>query len=249
VRDNRNGTVRTRKDEEVTPRLGLILKPQDNISIYGSYSESFLPRSGDQFADINPPADALDPDTFSNLEAGVKWDINPNLALTAAVFEITQSSPQVSDADPATLDVIDSKVRGFEAQMQGQVTDWWFLSAGYSYLDGEQVDRTGPTGQRLRELPENTFSIWNSFQPTDRLALGLGLIAQDESFADNGNTATLPAYTRVDLAAHYDVSDNLRVQVNVENLFDELYFPTAHSADELTVGRPLNARFTISGRF
>lgn len=249
VLDNRTGTVRTRKDEEITPRVGLILKPQENLSLYGSYSETFLPRSGDQFADINPPADALDPDTFSNLEAGVKWDIRPGLALTAALFQIEQSSPQISDANPDTLDVIDSKIRGFEFQLQGQVTPWWFLTAGYSYLDGEQQGRTGPTGLRLRELPKNMFSIWNNLQATDRLGFGVGLTAQDESFADNGNTATLPAYARVDLAAFYDISESVRLQVNVENLFDELYFPNAHSADELTVAPPLNARFTLSARF
>ena len=249
VRDLKNGGTRTRKDEEITPRVGLIVKPQQNLSLYTSYSETFLPRSGDQFADINPPADALDPDTFSNLEAGVKWDIKPGLALTGAVFQIEQTSPQVSDNNPDTLDVIDSKIRGFEAQLQGQVTDWWFLSAGYSYLDGEQQSRTGPTGRRLRELPENMFSIWNNFQATDRLGFGLGLTAQDESFADNANTATLPAYARVDMAVFYQVSDNLRLQVNVENLLDELYFPNAHSANELTVAPPLNARFTITGRF
>jgi catecholate siderophore receptor len=249
VLDNRTGAVRTRKDEEVTPRVGVILKPQDNLSLYGSYSETFLPRSGDQFADINPPNDALDPDSFSNLEAGVKWDIRAGLSLTAAVFQIEQSSPQVADSNPDTLDVIDSKIRGFEAQFQGQVTPGWFLTAGYSYLDGEQQSRTGPTGRRVRELPEHMFSIWNNVQATDQLGFGLGLTAQDETFADNGNTATLPAYARVDMAVFYDVNPNLRVQLNVENLLDELYFPTAHSADELTVAPPINARLTVSARF
>ncbi|MFN4114252.1 MAG: TonB-dependent receptor [Sphingomonadaceae bacterium] len=249
VLDNRNGAVRVRKDEHVSPRFGVILKPQDNLSLYASYSETFLPRSGDQFADINPPADALDPNTFSNLEAGVKWDIRPGFALTAAVFQIEQSSPQPADNNPATLDVIDSKIRGFEAQLQGQVSDWWFVSVGYSYLDGEQQSRVGPTGLRLRELPKNTFSIWNSFQTNDKLGFGLGLTAQDDSFADNGNTATLPAYARVDMAAYYNVSDRVRLQVNVENLFDALYFPNAHSANQLTVAPPVNARFTITGRF
>ena len=249
VRDNRNGAVSTRTDDKVSPRLGVILKPRDNLSIYGSYSETFLPRSGDQFADINPPNDALDPDTFANLEAGMKWDVRPGLALTAAVFQIEQSSPQVSDTNPDTLDVVDSRIRGFEAALQGQVTDWWFLTTGYSYLDGEQQSRTGPTGRRVRELPEHKFAIWNNFQATEQLGFGLGLTAQDESFADLGNTATLPAYARVDMAVFYTVSDNVRLQVNVENVLDELYFPTAHSADELTVGAPLNARFTITSRF
>jgi catecholate siderophore receptor len=245
VLDVVTSTVRTRKDEEVSPRFGLILKPQENLSIYSSYSESFLPRSGDQFSDINPPNDALDPNTFSNLELGVKWDIERGLSLTAAVFEIEQSSPQISDSDPDTLDVIDTQIRGFEAQLQGAIAPWWFLTAGYSYIDGKQAG----TNLRPRELPENTFSIWNNFQPTDRFGFGLGVTAQDDSFADNGNTATLPGYARVDIAAYYDVSDNVRVQVNVENLFDELYFPNAHSPAELTVAPPVNARFTVSGRF
>ena len=249
VQDLKNGGTRTRKDEEISPRLGLIVKPRANLSLYTSYSESFLPRSGDQFADINPPNDALDPNTFSNLEAGVKWDIRPGLALTGAVFQIEESSPQVSDANPDTLDVIDSKIRGFEAQLQGQVTDWWFVSTGYSWLDGEQQSRTGPTGRRLRELPEHMFSIWNNFKATDKLGFGLGLTAQDDSFADNANSATLPAYARVDAAVFYQVNEKLRLQVNIENLTDTLYFPNAHSADELTVAPPLNARFTVTGRF
>ena len=240
--------TRSRKDEEISPRLGLIFKPQEHISIYGSYSESFLPRSGEQFANINGNNNRLDPNTFSNLEAGVKWDFGQGLSLTAAVFEMKQSSPQVADNDPSTLDVIDSRIEGFEVQLKGLVTSRWFVSAGLSHLDGEQVNRSGPTGLRPRELPENMFSLWNSFQVTDRLGLGVGLTYQDESFINNGNSAVLPSYTRIDAAVYYDVSDRLRIQVNVENLTDELYFPDSHSTHQATVGAPLNARLTISGR-
>ncbi len=241
--------IRSRTDSDFSPRFGLILKPQENISVYASYSESFLPRSGEQFTDINPPDDALDPDTFNNLELGLKWDFASDISFTAAIFEVEQSSPQVADSDPGTLDVIDSNIRGFEAQLQGHITDQWFVSAGYSYLEGDQVEDDGSELFRVRELPEHTFSLWNTYQVTDRLGIGAGLTYQDESFADNGNTATLPSFVRVDAAAFYDVSENLRVQVNVENLFDEEYFPNAHTANNITVGAPINARFTLSGRF
>lgn len=241
--------ILTRTDEEFSPRFGVILKPRENISLYGSFSESFLPRSGEQFADINPPDDSLDPNTFQNIEFGLKWDFADNLSFTAALFEIEQSSPQVSDNDPGTLDVIDSDVQGFEAQIQGQLTDRWFVSAGYSYLDGEQVNDDGSEGNRLRELPEHTFNIWNNYQVTPKFGLGAGLTYQDESFADNGNNVTLPSFVRVDAAAYYDVSDTLRVQVNLENLTDTEYFPNAHTANNITVGAPINARFTVSGRF
>ena len=240
---------RSRKDEEVTPRVGLVFKPLETISIYGSFSESFLPRSGEQFANINGNNNQLDPNTFTNLEAGIKWDFAQGLSLTAAVFEIEQSSPQVADNNPETLDVIDSKIEGVEVQLKGLITDRWFMSAGYSYLDGEQVNRSGKTGLRPRELPENMFSLWNSFQVTEKLGLGVGLTYQDESFINNGNSAVLPSYTRIDAAVYYDVSDKLRLQVNIENLSDELYFPNSHSTHQATVGTPLNARLTISGRF
>ena len=249
VFDVKAGVNRSRTDEEVSPRLGLIYKPQENVSLYASYSQTFLPRSGEQFASISDTTRALDPDEFTNLEAGLKWDFATDLSLTAAVFEIEQSSPQPADNDPSTLDVVESEITGIEAQIQGNLTEYWFVSAGYSYLDGEQVNRSGPTGLRPRELPEHMFSIWNSFQVNDQIGLGLGLTYQDDSFINNSNSAVLPGYTRVDAAAYYDVNDRFRVQLNVENLTDTLYFPHAHSTHQASVGRPLNARLSVSGQF
>ena len=237
--------TRTKKDEEISPRLGLVFKPKEEVSLYASYSESFLPRSGEQFANINGDNNRLDPNTFTNLEAGVKWDFSRRLSFTAAIFEIEQESPVVSDSDAGTFDIIETSVDGFEIQLQGQLTNQWFISAGYSYLDGEQADGI----RRPRELPENMFSIWNSFRVTSVFSLGLGLTYQDESFINNSNSAVLPSYTRVDAAAYYDVSDSLRLQLNIENLTDELYFPNSHSTHQATVGAPLNARLSIRGRF
>ena len=245
----KNGESRSRKDSEVSPRLGLIYKPQEHISIYASYSESFLPRSGEQFANINGSNNALDPNTFTNTEFGIKWDFAQGLSLTAALFENEQSSPQVADNDPSTLDVIDSEISGFEVQLNGHLTEIWSVIASYTNLDGEQVDRNGSTGLDPRELPENMFSMWNNVQMSDAWGFGLGVTYQDESFINNSNSAVLPSYTRLDASAYYDVSEKLRVQVNIENLTDELYFPNSHSTHQATVGAPLNALLTLSGKF
>jgi len=272
--------ITSRKDDRFSPRLGFVVKPQENISVYGSYSESFLPRSGEQFANLpdepnTPNDDTLDPNTFSNLELGLKWDFDARLSFTAAIFEIEQSSPQeaapirdpntglIIDENIGTLEVVDSEIRGIEFQLQGQITDQWDISAGYSYLEGDQVaasDVINDAGQViiaqgvengliLRELPEHTFNLWNHYQLTPQFGLGAGLIYQDESFADNGNNVTLPSFVRIDAAAYYDVSDDLRLQVNIENLTDTEYFPNAHTANNITVGAPINAKFTVSGRF
>jgi catecholate siderophore receptor len=241
--------TRSRKDEQVSPRAGIIYKPQENISIYASYSESFLPRSGEQFANINGNNNQLDPNTFANQEIGIKWDFADGLSLTAALFENEQSSPQVADNDPSTLDIIDSEISGFELQLAGQVTDAWSVSFNYSTLDGEIVDRNGGTGLSPREVPESNISIWNSYQINDVMGLGLGATYQDESFINNSNTAVLPSYTRIDASAYYDVSDTMRIQLNVENLTDKLYYPNAHSTHQATVAAPFNARLSIIGAF
>lgn len=241
--------VRTRRDEEVSPRLGLIGKPSEDLSVYGSYSETFIPRSGEQFANINGNNNALDPNTFSNLEVGVNWDIASDFSLRAALFEMEASSPQPADTNPATLDVIDTETTGFEAELTGFLTDRWFVSAGYTYLDSAQVNSFGVSGLRPRELPEHMFSLWNQYAVNDRLGVGLGLVYQDQSFADNGNNGIMPSYTRVDAAVFYKLSDSLRLQLNVENLFDTDYYPHSHSTHQISVGAPVNAALTIRGEF
>ena len=77
---------------------------------------------------------------------------------------------------------------------------------------------------------------------TDRLGVGAGLIYQGEQFASFSGNVTLPDYVRVDAAVFYTVLDRLAVQVNVENLFDEQYYPSAHGDNNIQPGRPFTAR-------
>ena len=90
------------------------------------------------------------------------------------------------------------------------------------------------------------FSLWNSVQVNDRLRLGLGATYQDSFFVQEDNAVEVPAFTRIDAAAYYRLSDTMRLQLNVENLLDDEYFPDAHSNNNVTTGRPLNARLTLA---
>ncbi|MEL7285408.1 MAG: TonB-dependent siderophore receptor, partial [Pseudomonadota bacterium] len=155
-----NPVETSRTDEKVTPRLGVIYKPQENISIYASYSEAFLPRSGEQFASTG----SLDPDEFEQAEIGVKWDFVDGLSLTAAYFQNEQTRADRDDDTGEDFEIRGLEVEGFEVQLLGQVTDQLFVTAGYSYLDGE----TDQGREIPRELPENMFSIWGAYQVTDK---------------------------------------------------------------------------------
>jgi len=235
---------RSRNDDEISPRGGLIFKPRENISLYASYSETFLPRSGEQYANINGDADDLDPDEFESREIGMKWDFEAGLSLTMAYFENEQTRADIDNETGENFSVRGLEVDGFELQLEGQLGNNLYLRGGYSYFDGETGD-----GDEPRELPEHMASVWGVYQLNSQWGFGLGATYQDDSLVTDGGTATLPSFTRVDAAVYYDLSSNLRVQLNVENLLDEEYYPTSHSTHQVTVGEPVNARLTISGNF
>ena len=83
------------------------------------------------------------------------------------------------------------------------------------------------------------FSVWNNYLVSDRLAVNLGIIYQDESLPqiDFRRITDFADYTRVDVGASYGLTENTRVRLHVENLFDELYFPHSHSTHQASVGR------------
>jgi len=242
-----------RKDTETTPRFGLIWKPQENVSVYASYSETFLPRSGDQFLTLTLDSESTRPQFFESREIGLKIDLRRDLSLTVAAFELQRESyTSVDPEDPSQTIVIEgSETSGFEVQLTGNLTNYWSITAGYSSLNGEveRADGGGNDGNATRQTPDNMFSVWNNFHLNDRLSLGIGATYQDSFFVREDNTVQVPEFTRIDAAVFWDVSESLRLQLNIENLLDEEYFPDAHSNTNISTGRPLNARLSATYQF
>ena len=241
---------RGRVDEEVSPRFGLIYKPADNISFYASYSETFLPSAGDQFLTLSTTSEDIQPQTFENREIGAKWDINADLSFTAALFRLERGQFTTIDPDDPSIvtTVAGSTTEGFELQLVGELADGWTVNAGYSYLDGV-VEGGGFDGNATRQTPEHMVSLWNRYQINGELAIAVGATYQDAYFVREDNGVELPGYTRFDAAVFYDLSQETRIQLNVENLFDTDYFPDAHSNSNISTGEPLNARLSISHEF
>lgn len=239
-----------RKDDKISPRIGLIIKPRENISLYSSYSQSFLPRSGDQFLTLSATQQNLAPEKFTNYEIGAKWDIRPHLNVTLALFQLDRSNATTPDpANPlVTVNVGETRTKGVEFSVAGQVTSKWQVHGGYSYQDAALA---GNDFVRLGQVPKHQASLWNRYDFNDRFAAGVGIIHQSSQFAairTSATTTRLPAFTRVDAALYYDVSDNVQVQLNVENLFDTAYFSDAHNNNNISTGAPINGRFTIRAK-
>ncbi|HAU21468.1 MAG TPA: TonB-dependent siderophore receptor [Erythrobacter sp.] len=243
------GTDGDRVDKEFSPRFGLVFKPQDELSIYVSYAESFLPQSGDQFLILSPGNSAFAPEKFTNYEIGLKWAPTADVFLTTALFRLDRTNTRASDPNNTGLTVLtgESQTEGLEFNLVGEITPQWRANIGYTYLDGEITsDSTfAPAGTRLQQLPEHQITAWTRYDFTERFGLGLGVIYQDEQFASFSNAVTLPDYFKVDAAAYIDLNDRLSVQLNLENLFDAHYFPSAHGDNNIQPGEPFSARLGV----
>ena len=245
VADIKNMSSESRKDTEFSPRAGLVFKPNEEMSLYWSFSQSFLPRSGEQYKALSEASARLDPDVFESNEIGLKYDISPRLNLTLSYFNSEQTRAERDNDTGENSEVRGLTVDGLEVQLKGQLADRLDVMVGFSSLDGETS-----SGGEPREMPDHTFSLYAKYQVNDKYGLAFGMTRQGESkIKDNNPGLVLPKFTRVDLGAYYRFPNGLELQVNIENLNDELYFPHSHSTHQASVGEPFNARISIRKDF
>lgn len=263
--NHRNGQNIDTTDDLVSPRIGVIFKPVDNLALYANYSIAYQPRAGDQLSSLNVTNAELDPEKFKNYEVGAKWDISPRLAATAAIFRLDRTNVIVLDpTDPTNTRTMLSdgqRNEGFELGLTGQITPAWSVSGGYAYTKAEFVADTSATireGARAAQVPRHTFALWNRYDFTPQIGAGLGVIHRSSMLAANEQIATaaapipnvtLPGYTRVDAAAFYRLNRQLGLQLNVENLFDKKYYLHANSNSNITPGSPRAARVSLNAQF
>lgn len=251
--NDRNGEDLRRVDKLISPRLGLVLKPFEAISVYGSYSVSFLPSSGDQFASLTTITQQLKPEKFENIEAGVKWDIRPNLSLTSAIYRLDRTNTRSTDPiDPTRIVQTGSqRTNGFEIGLSGRLTRNWAVTGGYAYQDAFITSSTtaAAAGSQVAQVPHHNFTVWNKYQVLSKLSLGLGIINRSEMFAAIDNTVKLPGYTRADAAVFYTINEEWRIQANIENLLDKKYFLNADGNTNISPGSPRALRVSLAARF
>jgi len=175
------------------------------------------------------------------------------LMLSAALYRLERTNTTAND--PSNPGVIvqtgEQRTEGLELGISGRVTDRWEIMGGYAWQDAEITSATtaAPAGRTVPLVPEHSASLWNRYQFDERWAAGLGVIHQGEVFTGIDNAVTLPGFTRVDAAVFYDVSPRVRVQMNVENLFDTTYWSTAHSNNNITPGSPRAFRVSLTTTF
>jgi catecholate siderophore receptor len=242
-----------RTDTLWSPRLGLVLKPVKDLSFYASYSRSYLPQAGDQFASLDATLQALEPERFDNYEVGAKWAVMPGLLFTAAAYRLDRTNTRTADpADPTRVVLTGAqRSRGIELQLAGQISSRWRVSAGYALQDAKIVSTTtaAPAGRRVALVPRHQGSLWTRYDVSRSFGFGAGLYAQSRSYATISNAVVLPAYVRADAAAFVRFGHGIEAQLNLENVLGARYFASASSDNNILPGAPRTLRGTLRFQF
>ncbi|WP_245452974.1 TonB-dependent siderophore receptor [Bradyrhizobium sp. C9] len=252
--DMNTNTNRGRVDNLVSPQAALIIKPIEQMSVYTAYSISYLPASGDQFSSLTDGTLILQPQRFENVELGMKWNVNPKLLFSTAVYNLNRTNQPIPDGNnPGFFFPSGSTLtRGVEASLTGHVTEQWQSSLAYAYTDAKITGATSPTvvpGNRVQLVPYNQFAWWNKYQFTPMWAAALGVIYFGDSFASSDDTVRLPSFVRFDAAVYAKIDETWTAQLNVENIFDKGYWASADGNNNISPGQGRTVRLTARARF
>lgn len=248
-----NSTVRTTTladDYAYSPRAGLIWQPTDMLSLYASYTESFRPITGATFA-----GKAFEPEAGRQYEAGVKTEwLNGAVGANVAVFDILREN--LTTTDPVnsgySIQIGEQHSRGLEVDLTGQLTPELRAIASYTFVDAEVTrDTSGAQGRTPPNVAKHAARLWlvHEWQQGSLrgYGLGLGAVLTDDRPANTTNTAYLPGFARFDALAYIPITDAVRFQLNVINLFNTEYYETS-TFNSINNGISPGAPLTVIGR-
>ena len=219
------------------PRLGLVLEPTKNQMYYFTYGTSNNP-SGEILSQTLTSANQnLDPEHNESFELGAKWTLFGKIGINAALFRIEKTNARTTD--PVTLEVDlqgKQRVDGFEISLAGEVLKGWQIYAGYTYLDPKIIDaidiQNGVPiqGNSLPNVPQNSATLWTTYNVTWHwpIQVGGGAVYASKRYANASNLVSSGSYVTGDLTAAVRPFPNFELRMNIQNISNELYFPSLH---------------------
>ncbi len=251
---SRTATSRTVPPEQalfgVSPRVGLVYRPVEPLTLYASYTTAFKPQTDTVLNVTNPP-----PETGVQYEVGARYDLIPSLlTVSAAAFSITRQNVSATDPANTGFSVItgEQRAEGLELDIAGEILPGWKIIGGVGYLDARITkDTTFAVGNRLVGAPEFSGSVWSTYQiqagAWRGLGFGAGVTHVGRRTGDLNNSYSVGAYTRLDAAVFYDF-ETYRVALNARNLTDARYIEQPFNPFNNLPGAPLTVLATITAR-
>lgn len=240
---------RTRqKDDATTGAAGLVYEFKPGWAMYGSYSESFLPVSGQTFA-----GELFRPETGKQWEAGLKYE-RPGGGLTASAALYDLKRRNVTTSDPVnagySVQTGEQRARGLELETAADLSSGIKLTAAYTYIDTEVTRDNDQSlvGQALNLTPRHTASLWATWRLPAHKRVTVGVGGRYVSRQVGSLPFSLPAYAVMDASVSYQ-GDRWRLTAGVKNIFDRKYYDGAINANVVSPALPRNFMVNASYYF
>jgi iron complex outermembrane recepter protein len=226
--DRDTDTSSSSEETAFSPRIGIVYQPIKQVSIYAGWSRSFEP----VFGEVDRLGNRFVPVTGDQVEVGVKTELFDNkLAATLSAYQITRQNdfqPDPVDPDNFRIQVGEQQSKGIEFDLSGEPLPGLRLIASYAYTDARITkDNNGLAGKQQSGVPQQSASLSAIYEIQDGDLKGLGfgptLFFVGDRPGDSENTFIIPSYLRTDALVYYK-RDNWKIQLNIKNLFDVVYF-------------------------
>ncbi|MDV2488000.1 TonB-dependent siderophore receptor [Acinetobacter johnsonii] len=246
--ESEDGNGNRKYNNKVTPYAGLIYDFLEDYSWYASYTEIFKPENKQ---DANQQY--LDPREGKSYETGLKGEFfDKQLNASMSVFLTQQDnvaekigSIKIGDEFKDVYSSTDSvESKGFEIELDGKITNNWDMSFGVAHFNVEDAN-----GKKVQTTAARTSANLFTKYTLDKWSLGGGLNYKSEAYKDEAaGRITQDAYVLANLMAAYQVDQNIKLQLNVNNLFDEKYYEGL-GKNSMVYGAPRNATLTFRYQF
>lgn len=247
----RTGGTDRQSPSVTSPRAAFTFAPSDRFSAYVSWGKSFRFNQGVDFAS-NPFA----PERGEALEGGVKVALlDDRLTGTLSLFRITKDNVLVTDPANSGFSIAAGQARseGVEADLNYALSDRLTLTAVYAYVDARIVEDTRPAlvGSGLSNVPKHSgalYSFWQSDgSEPGSIGFGAGLTYVGSRPGDDlGSGFRLPGYVTARLNLSYQLTPNVALHLDAENLFDKYYVESSYSDVWITPGAPRTVRARLA---
>ena len=246
--ESEDGNGNRKYNTKVTPYAGLIYDFLEDYSWYASYTEIFKPENKQ---DANQQY--LDPREGKSYETGLKGEFfDKQLNASMSVFLTQQDnvaekigSIKIGDEFKDVYSSTDSVgSKGFEIELDGKITNNWDMSFGVAHFNVEDAN-----GKKVQTTAARTSANLFTKYTLDKWSLGGGINHKSEAYKDEAaGRITQDAYVLANLMAAYQVEQNIKLQLNVNNLFDEKYYEGL-GKNSMVYGAPRNATLTFRYQF
>ncbi len=237
----------------VTPYGGIIYDLSREWAVYASYTDVFQPQTN-----RDAGGSVLKPIVGSNYEVGLKGELMDGRVNTSlAVFRYDHENRAINDGGSGCggsgCSVASGKVRsqGIDAEISGEVMDNLQLFAGYTYNTTKYLEDPSNEGSIYSTwTPKHMLRVWGNYQLTgdwSRVSTGLGFTTQSHTMVYDYDRE-IPGYTVWNARVGYQLTPEIALAVNANNLFDKTYITSAYNQlnGNNNFGDPRNLMFSVT---